>query len=107
MDGKSAIGYAVVNTENGMFLGRNSAWFSDIRLATIYSEPRAAANAGRRAETSFTKGVVEVQLFVSNVSMDNAKSNPIQPSVPRKGKSGGQAKPAGTQNTQKAGTRAA
>lgn len=107
MEGKSAIGYAVVNNENGMFLGRNSAWYSDIRLATIYAEPRAAANAGRRVETSFAKGVVEVHLFASTAGMDNAKANPIQPSAGRKVKSAGGSKLAGNQNSPKAGTKAA
>lgn len=82
MEKVTAIGYAVRSPETGMFLGRNGAWFSDLRLASIFAEPGKAKGALNRNAYHASKVVVEVKMS-SEGSVEAIKiADPIKPTEP-------------------------
>lgn len=73
MEPKTAIAYCVYAPDRDAFLGRDSAWYSDIRMATIYHSPNPAKMASKRTETTFRKSVVEVRLTALPQSLEAAR----------------------------------
>jgi hypothetical protein len=72
MESKSAIGYVVYSNERDTFLGKLGVWYSDVRLANVYAEPRAARMALNRADPSFACLVIPIRLSVLNTDIANA-----------------------------------
>lgn len=102
MDTKTAIGYAVYCPGKDMFLGRDGAWYSDVRMATVYHSPQPAKLASKRIKATFHRAVVEVRLTVLPQSIEMAaEAKPAEPAptpaAPTAPPTVDQPKPAGTQ----------
>lgn len=72
MENVKATAYAVYCPERETFLGKLGNWFTDVRLAAIYSEPAKAKMALNRADTLAPCVVVPVTLTVDAKHVDTA-----------------------------------
>lgn len=103
----TGIGYAVFAPTRGTFLGRVGEWYTDIRLAQVYAEPRAARLAANRLKASFATTVIEVTMTVSGRRIEQAEQDAAgwtpQPANPAPG----EAKPKQKEQPAKPGTKAA
>lgn len=103
----TGIGYAVFAPARGTFLGRVGTWYTDIRLAQVYAEPRAARLAANRLDINFATAIIEVTMMVSGKRIEQAeeaaKDWVPQASPPAPG----EAKPAKKDQPGKPGSKAA
>lgn len=72
MESVKATAYAVYCPERETFLGKLGQWFTDVRLAAVYSEPNKAKMALNRADTLSPCVVVPVTLTVDAKHVDTA-----------------------------------
>jgi hypothetical protein len=90
MEDHKAIGYCVYAPTRGTFLGKLGKWYTDVRLASVYAEPRAASAAVNRSETSFPAVVVPCTILVTGQHIENAvadvEAQKVKPSEPEKPK---------------------
>lgn len=75
MTDTKGIGYVVACPDRGTFLGRLGEWYTDVRLAQVYSEPRTAKSALKRAAVTFDCVVVPATVTVAGKDIDNALSD--------------------------------
>lgn len=87
-DDYKAIGYAVFSPARKTFLGKLGTWYTDVRMASVYAEPRQASAAMKRAEVSFATVVVPITLSVSGeqigYAVGDAKAKTESPSETEK-----------------------
>lgn len=67
-----ATGYVIYSQVRSTFLGKLGSWYTDVRLAQVYAEPRSAKMALARSEVSFPAVVVPVKLTVEGRSIEYA-----------------------------------
>ena len=72
MEDLKAIGYVVYAQTRGTFLGKLGKWYTDVRLASVYAEPRAASAACNRLEVSFPVLTVPATIHVRGHDVENA-----------------------------------
>lgn len=75
MTDTKGIGYVVACPDRGTYLGRLGEWYTDVRLAQVYSEPRTAKSALKRAAVTFDCVVVPATITVLGKDLDNALSD--------------------------------
>lgn len=81
-EGIRAIAYTVYAPTRKTFLGKLGSWYSDVRLASVYAEPRAAKMAAKRCEAPFPVQVVEVSLSVTPEAIRSAEEDAVRPADP-------------------------
>lgn len=95
MESVKAIAYGLYAPTRGTYLGKLGSWYSDVRLASVYAEPRAARMAMSRLDVFFPVAIVEIQLSVSSQQLENAAAGVAIPSQPETATPAtGEAKPA-------------
>lgn len=72
MNDRTGIGYGIYCPARGTFLGKLGSWYSDIRLAQLYAEPRAARLAMSRLEHGWPVAVVELHVRCPGTSLADA-----------------------------------
>lgn len=70
MNGKSGIGYGVYCPSRDTFLGKLGEWYTDVRLAAVYAEPRAAKMAIGRLDHRWPCQVVPIVLTVRGIDLE-------------------------------------
>lgn len=75
MESISGIGYVVYNDSREMFLGRMGSWSPDVRLAQVYSEPRAARMAITRLDEPTLTYPVPVVVTVARKHLEIGKAD--------------------------------
>ena len=75
MDAISGIGYVVYSDSRQMFLGRMGSWSPDVRLAQVYTEPRAARMAISRLGEATLTYPVPATITVSRTHVATAKAD--------------------------------
>lgn len=94
MENVIGIGYVLSCPSRGTFLGKLGTWYTDVRLAQVYAEPRSAKMAAARAEVSFPVAVVPVKMEVRGIDLEQALADAKVYEVKQASAAQQQAKPA-------------
>ncbi len=72
MGSATGIGYVVYCPARETYLGRMGEWYTDVRLAQVYAEPRSAKMAIGRLDYGWPAAVVPVTMTVRCIDLDAA-----------------------------------
>lgn len=72
MENATGIGYVVYCPARDTYLGRMGEWYTDVRLAQVYAEPRSAKMAIGRLEHGWPVAVVPVTVTVRGIDRETA-----------------------------------
>ena len=83
MECRTGYGYCIYCPSSDEFLGRLGEFYTDVRLAQVYAEPRAAKAAIARMDHPVRLAVVQIKMEVRGVDLDKAKAEHA-PETPEK-----------------------
>lgn len=77
-ESSSGIGYVLYCPATSEWLGKLGEWYSDIRLASVYAEPRAARMARARLGIGLPIAVVPIHMSVRGVDIETATARAVK-----------------------------